>query len=140
LEITESATVGTSNDTLQLLESLKRLGVYLAIDDFGTGYSSLSYLKSLPMDTLKVDRDFVRGLAATGSGNEDAAILRAVVELGKTLHLRVVGEGIESADQLRFLTGSGFDEGQGFLFSEPLPAPEAGQLLGRRAGWVQGRG
>jgi diguanylate cyclase (GGDEF)-like protein/PAS domain S-box-containing protein len=138
LEITESATVGTSPEVLQLLLSLKELGVYLAIDDFGTGYSSLSYLKRLPMDTLKVDRNFVSGLASRGTGNEDAAILRAVVELGKNLHLRVVGEGIESEDQLRFLTGSGFDEGQGFLFSEPLPAVEAAHLLSNAHGWAQG--
>ncbi|MEX2542978.1 MAG: EAL domain-containing protein [Trueperaceae bacterium] len=130
LEITESATVGTRDETIQLLHSLKGLGVFLAIDDFGKGFSSLSYLKRLPMDTLKVDRNFVRDLVDHGAGNEDAAILRAVVDLGKNLHLRVVGEGIESEDQLRFLTGSGFDEGQGFLFSRPLPAGEAARLFG----------
>lgn len=133
LEITESATVGTRDETIQILHSLKDLGVYLAIDDFGKGFSSLSYLKRLPMDTLKVDRNFVRDLVDHGAGNEDAAILRAVVDLGKNLHLRVVGEGIESEDQLRFLTGSGFDEGQGFLFSRPLPAGEAARLLGGRS-------
>jgi diguanylate cyclase (GGDEF)-like protein/PAS domain S-box-containing protein len=135
LEITESATVGTKDETLERLHALKELGVYLAIDDFGKGYSSLSYLKRLPMDTLKVDRNFVRDLVDLGSGNEDAAILRAVVDLGKNLRLRVVGEGIESEDQLRFLTGSGFDEGQGYLFSRPLPAREAGRLLGSGSAW-----
>ncbi|MEX2534201.1 MAG: EAL domain-containing protein [Trueperaceae bacterium] len=135
LEITESATVGTQDGTIHMLRALKELGVYLAIDDFGKGYSSLSYLKQLPMDALKVDSNFVHGLAVRGGGNEDAAILRAVVELGKNLKLRVVGEGIESEDQLRFLTGSGFDEGQGFLFSRPLPAMEAGRLLRRDPVW-----
>jgi diguanylate cyclase (GGDEF)-like protein/PAS domain S-box-containing protein len=135
LEITESATVGTREDTLAKLHALKDLGIFLAIDDFGKGYSSLSYLKRLPMDTLKVDQNFVRDLVDHGAGNEDAAILRAVVDLGKNLHLRVVGEGIESEDQLRFLTGSGFDEGQGYFFSRPLPAREAGRLLGGDPAW-----
>lgn len=138
LEITESATVGTRDETVEKLRALKELGVYLAIDDFGKGYSSLSYLKRLPMDTLKVDQNFVRDLVGHGGGNEDAAILRAVVDLGKNLHLRVVGEGIESEDQLRFLTGSGFDEGQGFLFSRPLPAGEASRLLSSTSAWTSG--
>ncbi|HEX7004765.1 MAG TPA: EAL domain-containing protein [Trueperaceae bacterium] len=138
LEITESATADTQEETIHMLRALKRLGVHLAIDDFGKGYSSLSYLKRLPMDALKVDRNFVSGLEGGGGGNEDAAILRAVVELGKNLQLRVVGEGIESEDQLDFLTGSGFDEGQGFLFSRPLPAREAGRLLRREPVWRAG--
>lgn len=134
LELTESESLLVRDDGAAVLNELKELGVMLAIDDFGTGYSSLSYLKRLPMDTLKVDQGLVRDLAAgNGSKEADAAILRAVIDIGKNLRMRVIGEGIESEEQLSFLTGSGCDEGQGFLFSRPLPTHEASLLLsGRR--------
>jgi diguanylate cyclase (GGDEF)-like protein len=127
LELTESLLMDPSEATMATLHGLRQLGVRLSIDDFGTGYSSLSYLKRLPIQTVKVDRSFVTDLP---SCRESAALVRAVVSLGRNLDLRVVAEGVESDDQLAFLTGVGCDEAQGYLVAPPLPAAELSALLG----------
>lgn len=118
LELTESMLMDAEAHRATL-DGLAAMGVRIAIDDFGTGYSSLSYLKRLPVDTLKVDRDFVGGLPEDA---EDVAITTAVIALGHSLGLRVVAEGVETEAQRRFLSAQGCDEIQGYLLSPPIPA------------------
>jgi len=119
LEITESVAMRNVEASLAIMYALARLGVRLSIDDFGTGYSSLLYLKRLPADELKIDRGFVRDLPADG---EAAAIVAAIVALGKALNLKVVAEGVETASQRHTLSGMGCDFLQGYLFGRPMPA------------------
>jgi EAL domain-containing protein (putative c-di-GMP-specific phosphodiesterase class I) len=115
-----------AGSTLAVLRELRAMGVHLALDDFGTGYSSLSYLQRFPIDTLKIDRSFVQNLATDA---DDANIVRAVIAMGESLHMRVVAEGIETREQLEFLRTHGCPVGQGFYFSRPMPALEFGKLL-----------
>ena len=117
LEITESGLMQRTAGTIGRLAELRALGLHLAIDDFGTGYSSLSYLERFPVDILKIDRSFIAGVSATG---ERPAIARAIVELGRTLGLRVVAEGIEERDQADWLVSLGCPFGQGYLYSRPM--------------------
>jgi diguanylate cyclase (GGDEF)-like protein/PAS domain S-box-containing protein len=131
LEITETVALHDVEATVAKLQALKAAGIQLAIDDFGTGYSSLGYLKRFPVDTLKIDRSFVEGL---GDDTQDAAIVQSVVALARTLHLRVVGEGIESQAQAAQLRALGCDGGQGYLFARPQPAEQIGNLLREQAG------
>ncbi len=119
LEVTESAVMDNPDAALALLERLRGLGVRLAIDDFGTGYSSLARLKRLPVDKLKLDQSFVRGLP---EDLDDAAITRAVIALGHSLELKVLAEGIEQPEQMAFLRQLGCDYGQGYHFGRPMPA------------------
>lgn len=119
LEITESFIMNQAEEALVLLHQLKALGVQLAIDDFGTGYSSLSYLKRLPMDTLKIDQSFVRGLP---DDSNDAAITRAIIALGRSMQLTVLAEGVETKAQELFLAAEGCEQIQGFVISRPIPA------------------
>ncbi len=126
LEITESVVMQDAPATLAKLRELKDLGIRLAIDDFGTGYSSLGYLKSFPVDTLKIDRSFVRGLSGEGG---DSAIVRAVVTVAKSLHMDVTAEGIETDEQRIELKAIGCDRGQGFLFARPGDAEHVRPLL-----------
>ena len=126
IELTETFLTQDSSSTAQVLRSLKELGVQLALDDFGTGYSSLSHLKGFPIDTLKIDRAFVSEITTK---DEDVSIVRAVITLGKSLQIRVVAEGVESAEQLAKLQGCECPEGQGFYFSRPLASDEIAQLL-----------
>jgi diguanylate cyclase (GGDEF)-like protein/PAS domain S-box-containing protein len=121
LEITESVVMENVEKTIMTWIDLKSRGISLSIDDFGTGYSSLSYLKQFPIHSLKIDRTFVRDVT---SDTNDAAIASAIIVLAHTMGLKVVGEGIETEAQLRFLKDGGCDMGQGYLFSRPLPAEE----------------
>ncbi len=128
LEITESVMMLDADDTIPRLHALRALGVCLAVDDFGTGYSSMAYLSSLPIDTLKIDRSFV---AKMGRSEDDAAIVRAIVTLAKTLNLQITCEGIETPAQLAQLCSLDCDQGQGYHFSRPLPAVDCAALLAR---------
>jgi EAL domain-containing protein (putative c-di-GMP-specific phosphodiesterase class I) len=119
LELTESVVMAHADSTVPLLRKLKDLGLQLALDDFGTGYSSLSYLKDFPIDALKVDESFIRGISDDLQG---APIVLAIISMGKSLHHRVIAEGIETAEQFAFLQAQGCNEGQGFYFNRPLPA------------------
>jgi len=126
LEITESATVEDTEGTIGVLNALKTLGVRLAIDDFGTGYSSLSYLRRFPVDQLKVDRSFISELV---TNPEDLAIVSSVINLGHSLGLSVVAEGVESAEQLLRLTEMSCDQGQGFIWRRPASVQDVSQWL-----------
>lgn len=126
LELTETIIMHAAETSVLVLEALKAIGVQLAIDDFGTGYSSLSYLKRFPIDTLKIDQSFVRDIQA---GNGDAAIVSAVISMGRSLNQRVIAEGVETQEQLAFLRLQHCDEAQGFLFSHPLSAECIARLL-----------
>ena len=130
LEITESMLMENMDDMLPVLHELKELGVSLAIDDFGTGYSSLAYLKQMPIDVLKVDRAFVKDLP---HGQNDCAITRTIIVLAQQLGLSVVAEGIEQIEQAEFLTDSGCDIGQGFLYSRPLKLSALEEKLAKAA-------
>jgi diguanylate cyclase (GGDEF)-like protein len=126
LEITESALLEDTDATLATLEGLRDLGLSLAIDDFGTGYSALSYLQRCPIHVLKIDRSFVQGLGTSG---ERSALVRAILALGQALGMRVVAEGIETAEQRDQLALLGCDLGQGYLFARPVPRPAFEELL-----------
>jgi predicted signal transduction protein with EAL and GGDEF domain len=128
LELTETFLMQDSDSTADVLHALKDVGVRLALDDFGTGYSSLSYLKRFPIDTLKIDRSFVRDLTTDA---DDASIVSAVISMGNSLHMRVVAEGVETREQLAFLQAQNCPYGQGYHFSRPVVAREFTQLLGR---------
>lgn len=119
LELTESILMREVNEALQILASLKNLGLSIAVDDFGTGYSSLNYLKQFPIDVLKIDRTFVDGLP---EGEQDAQIARAIIAMAHSLNLAVIAEGVETHEQLEFLREHGCDEVQGYLFGRPMPA------------------
>ena len=126
LEITESVIMGDTGRTVNALAQLTDLGVRVSIDDFGTGYSSLAYLKRFSVHKLKIDRSFVRDVQ---TNRDDAAIVQAIITLGKTLNLSVLAEGVESAEQLAFLENLGCDQYQGFYFTPALPATELLELL-----------
>lgn len=119
LELTESSIMQNAEFASGVLRRLKNMGVKISIDDFGTGFSSLSSLKKLPIDALKIDRTFVRDLT---SDTDDAALVMAIITLAHNLRLKVIAEGVETEDQLRFLQVLRCDEIQGFFFSKPLPA------------------
>jgi EAL domain-containing protein (putative c-di-GMP-specific phosphodiesterase class I) len=121
LEMTESLLLHNAEENIAVLRKLGKEGVRIAVDDFGTGYSSLAYLRQLPIDTLKIDRSFVRDIE---SDPEDVAIIQAIVAMGHSLGLQVTAEGVESLGQLQSLARLGCDEYQGYLFSKPLPAVE----------------
>ncbi|WLH40468.1 bifunctional diguanylate cyclase/phosphodiesterase [Pseudomonas sp. FP2254] len=118
LEITENFIMSQAEEALDVLHELKRLGVQLAIDDFGTGYSSLSYLKRLPLDFLKIDQSFVRGLP---DDTHDAAIVRAIIALGHSMQFTIIAEGVENPAQQAFLADEGCEQMQGYIVSLPLP-------------------
>jgi diguanylate cyclase (GGDEF)-like protein/PAS domain S-box-containing protein len=127
LEVTESAVMTDPDEAARILRQLKDLGIQIAIDDFGTGYSSLNYLKQFPVDTLKIDRSFVDGL---GRDANDAAIVRSIIALARSLQLTVTGEGIETPEQLAQLEALGCDRGQGYHFAHPVTAEQIPDMLG----------
>ena len=126
LEITEGMVIQNVERAVQLLTAIKAMGVRLAIDDFGTGYSSLAQIKRFPIDTLKVDRSFIREIP---KDSEDKAITKAIIAMGKTLSLTVVAEGVETEEQETFLREHACDEMQGYYFSKPVSAEDFGALL-----------
>ena len=127
LEITESMVMQNVERAIKLLDEIRGRGVRLAIDDFGTGYSSMSLMKKFPIDTIKIDRSFVRDLAQSA---EDRAIATAIISMGKALGLTVVAEGVETCEQDAFLRGHACDEVQGYLFSKPLRPEDIPALFG----------
>jgi EAL domain-containing protein (putative c-di-GMP-specific phosphodiesterase class I) len=122
LEITESSVVRNERETLTALHQLKVQGIRLAVDDFGTGHSAMSYLKKFPLNTLKIDQSFTRGITTDA---DDAAIITATINMAHGLNMTVVAEGVELEEQLYFLSQNKCDEVQGFLFSRPLEPAEA---------------
>ncbi len=126
IELTESAVMSNATQAIEILQALREMGVTVSVDDFGTGYSSLAYLGRLPLNALKIDMSFVRGLEGNASHR---AIVKAIIGLAHNLDLSVVAEGIENRAQLAFLVTHQCDEGQGFLFSKPLPESDLLVLL-----------
>jgi diguanylate cyclase len=126
LELTESIIMQNAEYTIQVLSQLQELGVKVAIDDFGTGYSSLSYLKHFPVNILKIDRCFIQDIT---TDRHDATISLAIIDLAHSLSLKVIAEGVETAEQMQFLKEHDCDQFQGYFFSPPLPAPEFEQML-----------
>jgi diguanylate cyclase (GGDEF)-like protein/PAS domain S-box-containing protein len=130
LEITETTLMGRLETALDTLQALRKMGVHFSIDDFGTGYSSLAYLSTLPIDSLKIDRSFVMGMS---QAPQNVEIVRAVLNLGRSLGKKVIAEGIETVAQLATLKGLGVQVGQGYLLSRPLRAEQVPALMGAPA-------
>jgi diguanylate cyclase (GGDEF)-like protein/PAS domain S-box-containing protein len=126
LELTESVLMQHAEVTESILKTLRAGGVQLAVDDFGTGYSSLSYLRKFPINALKIDQSFVRQIT---TAPDKTTIVTAVISMGRSLNLRVVAEGVETQEELAFLQAHECDEGQGYYFSRPVPAPQFAKLL-----------
>jgi EAL domain-containing protein (putative c-di-GMP-specific phosphodiesterase class I) len=126
IELTESVLMRNVESSSTILQELKHIGVQLAVDDFGTGYSSLSYLSQFPIDVLKIDQSFVQSISAN---KDNGIIVNAVISMGTSLRQRVVAEGVETQEQLSFLNANHCAEGQGYLFSAPVPAEEFGRYF-----------
>jgi diguanylate cyclase (GGDEF)-like protein/PAS domain S-box-containing protein len=118
LEITESVAMGDIQEAIATLRKLREMGVRVVLDDFGTGHSSLAYLKSLPLDAIKIDRTFVAAIPGSAA---DASLVMAILEMARGLSLRVIAEGVETEEQLAFLTANGCRQAQGYLFGQPVP-------------------
>jgi diguanylate cyclase (GGDEF)-like protein len=126
LEITESCTMSNVDETINTLHDFRNMGVKISIDDFGTGYSSLSYLNKMPIDTLKIDRSFIKDITAAGENGE---LAKLIIDMAKSLDLNVVAEGVETEEHLDFVLKQGSNEYQGFLMSPPVPADKFEVLL-----------
>jgi EAL domain-containing protein (putative c-di-GMP-specific phosphodiesterase class I) len=126
LELTESVLLADADVTFSVVQELRAMGVALAIDDFGTGYSSFSYLKQFRVSKLKIDRSFIRDVAVNP---DDAAITAAIISMAKSLHLKVIAEGVENEAQMSFLRAHQCDEIQGYYFSKPLAVDEVAAKL-----------
>ncbi len=126
LEVTESMVMRNVSRAVKVLDAIQSRGIRLAIDDFGTGYSSMSLMKQFPIDTIKIDRSFVRDLP---NDSEDRAIAQAIIGMGKALGMTVIAEGVETVEQQAFLRSHACDEMQGYLFSKPLPSAQMASLL-----------
>ena len=124
--------MGDPTAAVELLSKIKSLGVQLSVDDFGTGYSSLSYLQRFPLDTLKIDRSFTKTMGEEG---ESIEIVRNLLPMAKSLRLDVIAEGVETAEQLALLRKLHCGSAQGFYFSKPVTADEAGALLKKNPQW-----
>jgi EAL domain-containing protein (putative c-di-GMP-specific phosphodiesterase class I) len=135
LEVTETELMRNVERATEVLGEIKQLGVRIAVDDFGTGFSSLSQLEHLPVDILKVEREFA---GTPEDRSEHAKLLRAVMEIGDSLHLRTIAEGIETPDQLEEMRSLDYPLGQGFLFSRPMPSTEVDVMLAEQGGRVAG--
>jgi EAL domain-containing protein (putative c-di-GMP-specific phosphodiesterase class I) len=129
LELTESMVMQNAERAARVLADIKQMGVRLAIDDFGVGYSSLTHLKRFPIDTLKVDRSFIRDIP---QDTDDMAIAEAIITMGKSLNLTVVAEGVETLEQETFLREHACDETQGYYFARPIASGDFAALLRRR--------
>jgi EAL domain-containing protein (putative c-di-GMP-specific phosphodiesterase class I) len=130
IELTETALMQDPASTIAVLYELRDLGVRLTLDDFGTGYSSLSYLKRFPIDSIKIDKSFVRGVCTNA---DDANIVSAVINMGRSFDLKVIAEGVETRDQFMSLQAQQCSEGQGFYFQAPISADEFTKLLRGRS-------
>ncbi|MGH2420153.1 GGDEF and EAL domain-containing protein [Pseudomonas sp. C 49-2] len=126
LEITESVLMQNVDETVEILNRIKAMGVRLVLDDFGTGYSSLSYLRRFPIDVLKIDQSFVHGLKVN---SQDEQLISAIIGMGKSLDLNIIAEGVETVEQLKFLQTQRCEEGQGYLFSKAVPSKDFARLL-----------
>ena len=126
LEITESVLLSDGRETLHVLHALRGIGVRIAMDDFGTGYSSLRYLRSFPFDKIKIDRSFVQDVL---TNQESAAIVSAVVGIGRRLGIATTAEGVETEEQMTRMQQEGCDTVQGYLVGKPMPARDAARLL-----------
>jgi hypothetical protein len=126
LELTESLLMNNTDRTITLLQNLKAAGVQISIDDFGTGFSSLAYLRRFPSDKLKIDRSFIRDVT---HNPDDAAITLATIQMGHSLDLVAIAQGVETAAQLAYLQHHQCDQMQGYYFSRPLPVPDLERLL-----------
>ena len=126
LEITETISMTNVSNSIRILKGLKELGVMLSIDDFGTGYSSLSYLKKLPVDILKIDREFIMDI---DKNSDDVMISKAIIEMGKSLSYEIVAEGIETNKHQNILNDLDCDLGQGFFYSKAIDAKSFEKLL-----------
>jgi len=137
LELTESLLLSNADVTLAVLRELGKMGLRLSIDDFGTGYSSLSYLRNFPVYKLKIDRSFMQDIKA---GTDNAAITAAIINLARSLNLKVLAEGVESEEQMFFLRAHYCDEAQGYYFSQPLTAADFAEKMQRTLlspAWLQ---
>ena len=135
LEITENVLMDEIPGVAEALRALHELGVKIAIDDFGTGYSSLSYLKRYPIDKLKIDQSFVRDMT---SDSGDAALVAAIIAMGRSLNIPVIAEGIETDEQLAMLRANGCDMGQGFHIGRPMPFDDLLQWISSTPHWKPG--
>src|SRR5258708_17840370 len=126
LEVTESMVMQNVSRAVKILDAIQSRGIRLAIDDFGTGYSSMSLMKQFPIDTIKIDRSFVRNLP---DDCEDQAIAQAIIRMGKALGMTIIAEGVETTEQETFLRDHACDEMQGFLFSKAVPPEQLADLL-----------
>jgi EAL domain-containing protein (putative c-di-GMP-specific phosphodiesterase class I) len=136
LEITESAVMEKAEQSIQLLQRLRGLGIKLSIDDFGTGYSSLSYLHRLPIDSLKIDQSFV---SAMHQSEENRAIVRIILDLARLLGFDVIAEGIETSADANLLRALACDYGQGYHFARPVPPAEAERFVLGALSWREAR-
>jgi len=136
LEITESVIMQNPDFAIQILNEVQCRGIHISVDDFGTGYSSLAHLKRFSVNTLKIDKSFVRDVE---SSQTDAAITTAIIAMGNSLNLRVIAEGVETEGQYSFLQDAMCDEVQGYLVSKPLPAEKVAEFMKARA-WKGLRG
>lgn len=121
MELTERVTMIEGDENIEKMKKIKEMGFHLSLDDFGTGYSSLSYLQKFPIDLLKIDQSFIKNMEA---GSEEAAIVKTIIAMGKSLKIKTIAEGVETEDQCRFLAENDCDFGQGYLISRPLPAKD----------------